>query len=358
MVREKGFKSVDVRSVDIGHFNVKGTHGRRNGNNGDSEIITFMFPALAPVLSGPKLAFAQDQRSTKGVVVEVNGLYHYVGEDVETTVTALEPRDFSEDYCTTGKYQALLYGSLNAMAKEEALEADGTLLIEHLVVGLPLNTYSRMKPKLLNITKGEHHLRGPDGTGRSIIVREVTVLTQPQGALYEYGHRSGGTLSGWTLVVDAGGGTLDYLVGRPSGINYGRSGAYPKSMLACAQAVVGSINPAWVDNLGVIHKVDEAIRNGSEHFTLLGNVYEMANYKRDVDAVLTEAVAKMLAEVGALADLDRILCTGGGGKVFYEFLAAKHPEFAKLLVLDSAPVYANVRGFQIRGEIAHAFGAR
>lgn len=343
----------EVRAIDVGYFNVKFTHGRTKKEDGSTTIATDLFPALAPVVSAEALGLAEGQKKTAGTVVQVEGVHYYVGKDVDIYARGVEPREVNEDYCTTAKYLALLRGALFSMAREENLPPGGTLVIEFLVVGLPLNTYARHKAKLTEVTKKQHSFTGPEGKPWVVEVGEVLVLTQPQGALYDAGFNNRGNLDGLTLVLDVGGGTLDYLVGSPKKVIYARSGAYPRAMLACAHAVLDEINPAWKDNLGVVEKIDSAIRDGKESITLQGEVFMMADYLPKVHAVLDEAVSKMMATVGNTADLEQVLCTGGGGKTLFEYLRVKWPDRAKLLKLNSEPVFANVRGFQIRGEIAY-----
>ena len=342
-----------VRAIDVGYFNVKFTHGRKKLPDGSTVIATDMFPALAPVVSADSLALAEGHKRPAGTVVRIDGVHFFVGKDVETFARGIEPREVNEDYCTTDKYLALLRGGLHAMAAHEGVQPGGTLVIEHLVVGLPLNTYAKHKPRLIQITMGEHSLSEPGGLSRKVIVQDVLVLTQPQGALYDAGYSRQGDLDGLTLVLDVGGGTFDFLLGSAKKCIYARSGAYPKAMLACAHAVLEEINPAWKDNLGVIEKVDRAIREQHREVILDGRAFAMASYMPKVHAVLDEAVGKMMSVVGSLADVDCVLCTGGGGKVLHDYLLAKWPERAPIIQLNTEPVFANVRGFQIRGEIQH-----
>jgi len=127
MDREKSSLLRDVRAIDVGYFNVKFTHGRRRQEDGTSPIVTDIFPALAPVVSGEVLGLRDAHKKAAGTVVQIDGVHYYVGKDVDTYARGIEPREVSDDYCTTAKYLALLRGALNAMANEESLPVDGSM---------------------------------------------------------------------------------------------------------------------------------------------------------------------------------------------------------------------------------------
>lgn len=352
MKRDLDLRTVGVRAIDIGYFNVKLTHGRKE--TGDSNLIrTEMFPALAPVLTGDSFSLARSTQKMAGCVVDVGGVLYYVGADANLHTRGVEPRDVSDDYCTSAKYLALLRGALHRMCDVEKIPLPGDLVVERLVVGLPLNTFAKHNEPLLQLVKGEHFVGAPGEIGRTVRVRDAHVVPQPRGALFDFGLASRGALDGWTLVLDVGGGTLDYLVGTSRETNYSRSGAYPKAMLACAQAVVDEIDPGLRDNLGVMGRIDQAIRECSPTFRISGIDYELAPFQPKIDAVLEEGLSKMMARVGGIADIDQVLCTGGGAKVVHRYLANTRPELIRMMRLDPTPVFANVRGFQIYGELAH-----
>ena len=65
-------------------------------------------------------------------------------------------------------------------------------------------------------------------------------------------------------MVDVGGGTIDFLAAYDKVPNYGRSGAHPESMMACAYEVAKAINPELKNQYGVIQAIDLAIRDNRE----------------------------------------------------------------------------------------------
>lgn len=247
MNRDPNVLRLGARAVDVGYYNVKFTLGL--GGNGDQKAIaTDMFPALAPRLAEGERDHGPSAGKLDGCTVEVDGATYFVGKDVEHNASGTEPRPVSEEYSLTAKYLALLRGALHYIAV--ATEAP-EVIITHLVVGLPLHTYSRYRGPLAKRATGEHWL-GTASCGRRVTVENVHVIPQPQGALFNFA--KGSALDGVALVVDPGGGTLDWFVASKEKPNYPRSGAYPKAMLACSYAVADAIDPRWRDQYGVIRE--------------------------------------------------------------------------------------------------------
>ena len=344
-----------MRAVDVGYFNVKYSLGRKNVG-ASRPIATGMFPAMAPRLATRAPGEALGGEQLDGFVIDVEGVDYFVGRDFSFCSTGVEPRPVAEGYCTTAKYLAQLRGALQYMAQDAA--AGPEVLIRHLVVALPLNTFASYRSALADRARGEHRLAMASGRARHIRVQRVSVIVQPHGALLNFGAALGGHMQGWTLVVDPGGGTLDWYVASRDRPNWQRSGAYPKAMLACAYAVADAIEPVWRDQHEIISRIDTAIREARPAFRVGAREYALAPHQATIDAVIEEAVEKMFAKVGPVGDLSQILLTGGGAPVFHRFLARWRPDLKELLRIDPDPVYSNVRGFHIYGELMQPPAAR
>jgi plasmid segregation protein ParM len=354
MQRDMKVVKVDARAIDVGYFNVKYTNGRK-AYEGMNQISTHLFPSLAPRVATNRRMSDSTTLRADGCMVEVAGVTYFVGKDSVFQSTGKEPRSVLPNYSASDKYLALMRGALNYMAEDAAAEHE--LVIDHLVLGLPLNNFSEYRDALKERALGEHLIGQASGGGpfKRVTVNHVTVMVQPQGALLNFGAQNpqSGARKGWTLVVDAGGGTLDWFVSQGRVPNWARSGAYPKSMLACAYAVADQIDPDYKNQFEVIEIIDEAIRHRSESFKLAGDEYQMSQFQSSIDAVLRESVDAMLSTIESTAAVSTVLMTGGGAKVFQHFIAKHHPKLAKIMELDPDSVFSNVRGFQIAAEIAH-----
>jgi len=344
-------KVVDVRAIDVGYFSTKLTLGRKSVGNSNL-IATAMFPSLAPRLPAGLSPQTALQSKPDGAVVNVDEVNYFAGRDAILFSSGCEPREVLSDYCQTAKYMALLRGALHYINEDAG--GCSELVIRHLVLGLPLNTFGQHKDMLSSRVQGEHLL--PDaraaGAMRRVTIERASVIVQPQGALVNYGvDHSKVFKQGWVLVVDAGGGTLDWYVARGRLPNWQRSGAYSKSMLACAYAVADRINPSWRDNFEIIERIDKAIREGAPSFTTAGETYHISQYASAIESVLKESTDKMEAKLGSLDNLDMILFTGGGARVFHDYMSKRYGKLAKIMCVDEDPVFSNVKGFHLAGEI-------
>lgn len=338
--------SVGVRAIDLGYFNVKYTKGRKLV--GDSSVIDVaMYPSLAPQAVHSGLIEA----ASDVCIVNVKGVNYVVGPGARFHTSGSEPRPIDPNYCETDKYYALMLGAMHYMAEDA--KAAQEFVIELLVVGLPLNAYHRHAARLAELARGEHRLgRGDTEVARRVTVNAVHVMVQPHGALCHFG-AARSSLDGWNLVIDPGGGTLDWFMANGQQPNWKRSGAYPKAMLQCAYAVADSIDANWRNQFEIVDAIDLALRTNAPTFVVGRREFELVKYKPAVDAVLQESVKAMLETTGPLDAMKRIVFTGGGAGVYREYLGRMMPGLEPAMEIDQDPVFSNARGFQTAGEVLH-----
>ncbi|MEJ8839324.1 ParM/StbA family protein [Ramlibacter sp. AN1133] len=348
--------SVGVRAIDVGYFNVKYTKGRKAA--GDSSTIDVgIYPSLAPQALASDLNLANGPGRADACTVNVRGVNYVVGPGAIYYTSGTEPRPVDPEYCQTDKYYALMLGAMHYMAKDAGARQD--FAIDTLVLGLPLNTFHRHAARLEERMRGEHFIGTSDSKGlRRITIGTSIVRVQPFGGLVNFGMTRRAQLDGWTLVLDPGGGTLDWFMSHGQVPNWRRSGAYHKAMLQCAYAVADRINPSWKTQFEVVQAIDDALRTNAASFTVGARQFELSAYRSAIDAVLHESVQAMLDCTGPLDAVKRVLLTGGGATVFHEYLARTIPTLAPLMEIDTDPIFSNVRGFQILGEVLHRGSAR
>ena len=333
--------------IDVGYHNTKFTLGRVE-MDGEDRIAADLFPSVAPLLANEFRADGEIAVRDDGFVVRVEGCDYFVGKDVANYVAGQEARALTRDFSQTDKYLALSYGALLSMIPRDHSRLE--LAIDHLTVGLPLSTYMEHRAPLRDRMQGNHSL-----SICTITINHVHVIPQPQGALLHHAARSKNSFSGWMLVIDVGGGTVDWYVASKQRPNFTRSGAYPKGMLACALAVVNSLGkPEWRDNHDILSRIDRAIREESATFFAAQEDQPLQPHLAAVEAVQEEVASRMLEKLGTLDDIDRVVITGGGAKVFRRFLAKRYPRLAAHALMDADPVFANVMGFHLFSELSRA----
>lgn len=351
--------TVAVRAIDVGYSNVKYTIGRTLVD-GDNRIEVALFPSLAPE-AAKESGGTHAGESADVCFVTVGDHTYAVGPKSYLHAGVLEPRTIDPNYCATDKYKALMLGALHYMA--EAERAGHEFVVEALVLGLPLTTFHQFAAALEQWVPGEHLVGGRAGAvQRRVTVKEVLVKVQPYGGLVNFGvsHKGKGmgALDGWALVVDTGGGTLDWCMSHDRQVNWKLSGAYPKAMLACAYAVADAIDKDWKNRPDIVEVIERALRQNAPTFEVGTREFVLEKYRGKVDAVLEEAVKVMLSCTGTLDNVKRVLLTGGGAPVMLRYLKEHFPDLERALEMDSDPVYSNVRGFQVLGEVAQLHKAR
>jgi len=336
-----------VRAVDVGYFNTKITLGR---NESAGLIETQIFPSMTTRFNGTLLD-SPGMSALDIYIVDVgeSKTRFAVGKDVGFVMTGKEKRLTSEHYCTSMEYSALFKGALHEIAKAEGYPP--LLIIEKLVLGLPLNTYQTFHNKLVANAKGFHSLKTKDGKDCLVKVIDVHVIVQPQGALINCSMKLNQPIQGWQLVLDPGGGTLDWFLTKGNVPSWSRSGAYPKSMLSCSTDVARKLNPKWQHQPEIIEIIDKAICDHAASFKIGPDIFSTNNIWNTVDAAFEEPFNAMLESIGETDVIEKILVTGGAGKVLHRHMLKFHPELARKVVMDDDPVFSNVRGFHMIGEM-------
>lgn len=351
-------KLIPARAIDVGYQNVKFTTGRKRGG-GDVEIECGLFAAFAPTVSANQLLHAQGTQQADAFAVNVNGNDYMVGNKAKTFTRGIQARHVDAKYCMSDPYYALFLAALKYIA--DAAEAGQECVIDTLGVGLPLNTYAEYHKALEEKLTGEHLIGRAGGpVTRRVSVNHVQVMVQPHGALVNFGSRPGNKLDGATLVVDPGGGTLDWvLIDEDHEYAWTRSGAFPQAMLHISQIVAEEIQEGLSHDIAAMASIDKALRLREPTFRIGPHIHEMQKYRTLVDAALDQSVKAMLEKTGPLTSVGRILFTGGGAAVFREYMERHYKQWREAMEIDVDPVYSNVRGFQVVAEqIAEDRGAR
>lgn len=318
-----------VKAIDVGFGNVKFTQLVVG-----TSIQCSMFPSIAPQVSvGPE--FTQGVMSAaKTVTVEVNGIHYVVGKDARLAQDTNYSRILDTKYAATDIHLALIRGALFYM---------GSVEVDVLVLGLPVNTHTRYADYLIEKIKGEHPIPFKSGPQKCRI-HNVGVLPQPIGAFFDYATQPGGgkMLSENNLLVDAGYYTLDWVVAFGTKVNNARSGAANGGMSAVLRVITDAIGKELNEQINDTHIVDEALREGRNP-KFYGIEMDITSHIQKGRAEADLFVNKLVAKVGDGIDISNIIISGGGAEFFLKSLQKRFPRHKITTTPD--PLYANVRGF-------------
>lgn len=325
--------SETVRSIDVGYGFTKYSNGRDEGG----QIRCGSFPSFAPMASmnTDMTGGVVSKRNT--VTIHIGSNKFEVGPDVEYALDNSDTRVLHEDYARTPEHLAMLRGALHFMSVKE---------IDVLMVGLPvshLNTNAReMVPRLT----GVHNV----GNGKTVNVRAVKVIAQPIGGFIDYAWNNDlfdKVTNQTSLIIDPGFFTFDWVVARGIRPVVPRCGHHNGSVWMALRNIADAISRKFKIPYNDISQIDYGLREGS--FTVNGETVQLEEFMTEARQAMQRPVTTMMSIIGKRSDINNIVLVGGGAKLFLPVIAEVFPS-RNIIVVDNA-VYANVRGFQIAGEM-------
>jgi len=322
-----------IRSIDLGYGNIKFVTGLES----DGTPICRLFPSLAPIATANSLESGPFQ-SRDTVRVQVNDATYEVGPDVRLALKGYSASDRTKSFVETDAYLARFRGALAYM---------GVSRIDLLVLGLPVEDYEENKHLLAGLAKGEHPL--PDG--KKVFIDKVMVFAQPMGGFYNFlqAHSKEHQIRNrYTLVIDPGYVTLDWVFADGFNPVNARSGSYPGGV----SKILEEIGNALKDKN--LPRIDEGLRTND--YTIHGKKVDLRPYLENAKPAIEEAVVAMANSVGDTAEISRIVLVGGGA---FLYQPAIEKRFKGIEVLrDKGSVFSNVRGFQFIGEYLYNNGLK
>lgn len=320
-----------VRSIDVGYGYTKYVVAEVAGGTPRCAC----FPSVArPSTRDPSMVKAPDRLSTWSI--PIGGVFYEVGPDVHLAGDAFRATQLHEDYVRTPEYLALARGALRAMQVDE---------IDLLVVGLPVAMFASGKAALEKLMAGDHDVGG----GRRVVVRRARAMAQPHGALIDYASRLDAVVRmehEYSLVIDPGSRTFDWLVARGMKLSHKRSHSVDRGMWDILNLIADDISAEIGVPYTNLEAIDEALRR-HKPLTVYRKQYRLSRMMPIVEGVARQAVGAMLRRIGATYDVQNVILVGGGAFLFRK---AVRDAFKAHEVVDiEDPFFANVRGYQIAG---------
>lgn len=324
---------IALAAIDIGYGFTKALWSPVNGRLQEPII----FPSVSPLspqddLSGDFFV-ARDTRK-----IEHGGTVWEVGPGVYDIATQNDVRALHDNFVGSEQWVILLLGALSYMALDE---------IDYLVLGLPVSHMSQ-KDSVVKHAVGEHVING-----KICVVKNVLVIPQPLGALYNYAVSSGEFerfLSTNSLVIDPGYLTFDFLVTKGFSVNAHRSGARPGGMSSILNAIASSIAKTIGSEYDDLNQIDEALgikdhKGPDDKRTVFvyGNELDLTEHIRNTVPVIETSLNFMLNKIGDRKDIAQIILAGGPASIFSRSIKKQFPNHG--LVDIESGVFVNVYGF-------------
>lgn len=306
----------NVLAIDVGYGHVKWISSTGNG-----EKKKGMFPSVAAITTRDRSIESNGMLNLRTVTVNIGDHNYVVGRDAYLETDAHFSRTRLSDYSQTNGYRALMLG---------AMAISGLREIDQLVIGLPLSTLPTYHGHLQDYYKGEH-LVGASGAKRknAIAVENVTVTSQPAGAIIHAAKLDATLRKKTNLVIDVGYFTVDYLMCQGLKPFYARSGAVEGGMSSYYDHLGGAVieqlaksgfaKKSAIDHFRLEKALTEGTRsdNGTMKYTLMaGNrAVDISESVSKAKIQLEGYVDRIVTGMGSnsLETVNSIILAGGGG---------------------------------------------
>lgn len=330
-------QEVIVRAIDVGYGHVKFT----DGYSAEGSLCVDSFPSQSPISKGDGLnARVLKRRDT--FIVPVGKRFYEVGKEVADALHGhQESAVLDTKFAISDAYHARLLGALNYMASN----LPGRTL-DCLVLGLPLTTFKTLHAEVAQRYSGEQVL---NAKGDTLTIRHCEVFPQPLGSYAAFLGTKEFSGVPRALVIDPGYNTVDWFVCKGMVVSDQRSEATHRGMSAVMKDIAERIIKGIGTDAGVaevIRLLDAALINETP-LKVAGREVDLSDFMSAGDSVIEEAAQAVKNSVASGADIDEIVMTGGGARLY---APAIQKFFSHPITILSDSSFANVRGFQALGE--------
>jgi plasmid segregation protein ParM len=312
---QKADMQKNVLAIDVGYGHVKWIAVNANG-----ERQKGMFPSVAAITTRDRSVEANGMSNLRTVTVNIGEHNYVVGRDAYLQTDAHFSRTRLNDYSQTNGYKALMLG---------AMAVSGLREIDQLVIGLPLSTLGSYHGQLQEFYKGEHLIGASSSKRKSAVaVVNVTVTSQPAGAIVHAAKVDVSLRKKTNLVIDVGYFTVDYLMCQGLKPFYERCGAIEGGMSSYYDHLGGAVTEQLakagfaktpIDHFRLEKALIDGVQNedGSMKYTLpvrsqtLDISTSVARAKIQLEGYVDRIVTGMGSN--SLETVNSIVLAGGGG---------------------------------------------
>jgi len=316
----------NVLAIDVGYGHVKWVAITENG-----ETKKGMFPSVAAITTRDRSGESNGMSNLRTVTVNVGEHNYVVGRDAYLETDAHFSRSRLNDYCQTPGYKALMLG---------AMVISGMREIDQLVIGLPMTTMATYHEALREQYKGEHAIGAANAKRKNMVaVENVTVTSQPAGAILHAATINEALRKKTSLVIDVGYFTVDYLMCQGMRPFYARSGAVEGGMSSYYDHLGGSVieqlaKAGFAKKSSIDHfRLEKALTEGTRDDNgLMKYTLGVGNQEVDISESVARSkiklegyVDRIMTGMGAssLESVSSIVLAGGGGAFLKDELRAR-----------------------------------
>ena len=313
----------NILAIDVGYGHVKWV-----SINSSGETKKGMFPSVAAISTRDRSGESTGMSNLRTVIVNVGEHNYVVGRDAYLETDAHFSRTRLNDYSQTDGYKALMLG---------AMVISGMREIDQLVIGLPLTTMASYHETLKEQYRGEHLIGAGNAKRKNAVsVQNVTVTSQPAGAILHAASMDESLRKKTSLVIDVGYFTVDYLMCQGLRPYYARSGAVEGGMSSYYDHLGGNVveqlakagfgKKSAIDHFRLENALIEGVpdKDANMKYTLM-----VGNQSVDISESVMKSKIKLNGYIdrivtgmgsNSLESVNSIILAGGGGVFLREEL--------------------------------------
>ena len=327
------------RASDVGYGWTKFSVGEvEKGTTGGAVVKTDAFQSLP---FAKQTIFDMGGLGKGPRLIDVNFLEddYCVSDNPSIVAPASTTRIKGEKFVASREYGVCLAAAIKSM---------GVSSLDKLVLGTPVGNYVSAK-KILE----ERFSECIEFDGRSVAIKKLQVVAQPIGGLvwHYFSTNSVKSISDTPrLLIDAGYGTLDWVVAHGLTPNVSESGSSSDGVSKFVDEVFLRLREGekGISESAVLrNKIDRLITRDESLF-YRGKTHERKEYEEVINKMADDAVQLVSSSIGDPSFLQSIVLMGGGARLFQRALHKSFGGIPVELIADARN--ANVCGFQIIAE--------
>lgn len=310
------------------------------------------FRSIAPITTTHKERSDCGMSALSVITIGIGQNNYVVGKDAYLETLANYERTRLTHYSQTDGYRALTLG---------AISLSGVRQIDQLVIGLPISTLATYNTQMTKQYAGEH-LIGALGAKRkaSAMVSNVTVISQPAGAMLDAVNQNPALRKTTNLVIDMGYYTMDFLICNGLKPFYPRSGAVEGGMSGYYDHLAELVQQKSAGTgMAAVNKIDhfrlenaisapQLMSDGSTTYQFqVGNkVVDITECVELAQSRLVEYLERMFTTLGGttFGTINSVILAGGGARLLLPVIEKLIGDNHEYLVLKDAQ-YAIANGY-------------